>query len=324
MKKTFTLLFSLVVAVSINSQTADFENFNLSPDEFLNGSDGNGGFKSGEFYFPNQFTDAGGYTYWSSWAVSSMTDTTTPGFANEFSCIAGGGSENSTSYAVSYVIGESIVRMPDPNDPLYFPYSVSINNSTYAYLSMLDGDGFAKKFGGLDGNDPDFFLLTIKGYEDGILKEDSIDFYLADYRFMDNSMDYIVDEWTTIDLMPLGHVDSLSFTLSSSDNNSFGMLTPAYFCLDNLILGVVEGTNDQLLSTDVKVFPNPAVHELSIDWKERMKAKAFIFSSHGQMMQEIPIVFGIQTVDISTLPGGYYFLKIQTEDGWVSRQFVKW
>ncbi|MEZ4953573.1 MAG: DUF4465 domain-containing protein [Saprospiraceae bacterium] len=41
--------------------------------------------------------------------------------------------------------------------------------------------------------------------------------------------------------MLLGHVDSL-FTLSSSDAGVFGMNTPAYFCLDNLTLGIAENT----------------------------------------------------------------------------------
>jgi hypothetical protein len=34
---------------------------------------------------------------------------------------------------------------------------------TYAALSMRDGDGFAKQFGGASGDDPDYFLLTITG-----------------------------------------------------------------------------------------------------------------------------------------------------------------
>ncbi len=323
MKKAITLLFSMALAVNTFSQVGDFENFNLAPDEFLNGSDGSGGFETDGFYLPNQFTDAGSYTYWNGWAVSSMTDTTTPGFGNEYSCIAGSGAGNSTTYATSFVLGESVVHMPTPEDPWTFASSIDVNNSTYAYLSMLEGDGIAKKFGGVDGNDPDFFLLTIKGYVNDSLTEDSIDFYLADYRFSDNSMDYIIDEWTTINLMSLDHVDSLSFTLTSSDNNAFGMLTPAYFCLDNLTLGYIFSTNDKLVNVDLELFPNPAAYHLSIDWKEHMEAQAFIFSSYGQLISEHPLVYGLQTIDVQTLPSGFYYLKIQTEEGWTSQKFVK-
>ena len=67
-----------------------------------------------------------------------------------------------------------------------------------------------------------------------MLGTDSVDFYLADYRFADNSEDYIVKDWTFVSLEALGDVDSLLFSLTSTDNDSmFGMNTPAYFCMDN-------------------------------------------------------------------------------------------
>ena len=56
-----------------------------------------------------------------------------------------------------------------------------VTNGTYAYLSMLNGDAYAKKFGGVSGNDPDWFKLTIRKWYNGILANDSVTFYLADY-----------------------------------------------------------------------------------------------------------------------------------------------
>ena len=56
-----------------------------------------------------------------------------------------------------------------------------ITNTTYAALSMLNGDGFAKKFGGDSGNDADWFLLSISGTNSA--QSNRVDFYLADYRF---------------------------------------------------------------------------------------------------------------------------------------------
>ncbi len=311
----------LNLAVSLFAQPADFENFNLGTDEFLNGSDGSGGFQSGLFFFPNSYNAA--WDSWSGWAVSSMTDVTTPGFGNQYSCIAGEGADNSTAYAVSFVSGESIVPMPLPDDPATLPFSVEINNSTYAYYSMLDGDNYAKKFGGIDGNDPDFFLLTIKGYVNGSLTNDSIDFYLADYRFADNSQDYILNEWTTVDLTSLGHVDSLSFTLSSSDIGVFGMNTPAYFCLDNLTLEIIENTNQPLVDVQLNIFPNPVAEQLSIDWREPIPGHVFIYSNTGQLVRQSPLAYGLQTLDVGSLVAGSYFIKIQTAEGWLSRRILK-
>ena len=64
----------------------------------------------------------------------------------------------------------------------------------------------------------------------------SIDFYLADFRSVDNGDDFIRGDWSSVDLTPLGNnVTKLRFELSSSDNGMFGMNTPAYFAVDNLV-----------------------------------------------------------------------------------------
>ena len=323
MKKTFTLFAAMILAVMAFAQNADFENFNLGVDEFLNGSDGSGGFQSGKFYFPNQFTDGGTYTYWNGWSVSSMTDNMTPGVPNEYSSITGGGADGSDSYAVSFVVGHSVVRFPD-ND-FEFAFSIQVTNSTYAYYSMLEGDSYAKKFGGADGNDPDFFMLTIKGYSNGAIIDDSIDFYLADYRFDDNSQDYIVDEWVTINLHDkFFNADSLIFTLSSSDVAPWGINTPAYFCLDNMIYDWIHSDNaNEQVDYELQIMPNPVVDYLSIDWKENLEAGVFIYAANGQLLKKEPLAYGLQTIDVQALPAGMYFLKILTEEGWVSERFVK-
>jgi len=100
---------------------------------------------------------------------------------------------------------------------------------------MLKGDSFAKKFGGVSGNDQDFLKLTINGFDASGHFVSSIFFYLADYRSSNNSEDYIVNRWTKIDLKPLGAVNQITFSLNSSDNGIFGMNTPCYFSLDDIV-----------------------------------------------------------------------------------------
>ncbi|MGL4422920.1 MAG: DUF4465 domain-containing protein, partial [Gemmataceae bacterium] len=130
------------------------------------------------------------------------------------------------------------------------PDSMRITNTTYAGLSMRDGDSFSKKFGGISGNDPDFFLLTIVGKSVGGQTLGTIDFYLADYRFSNNSQDYIIQEWTTVNLSTLPEqTRRLEFILSSTDNGTFGMNTPAYFAMDNLAIVAVPEPSLGLLGT---------------------------------------------------------------------------
>ena len=44
-----------------------------------------------------------------------------------------------------------------------------------------------------------------------------MEFYLADYRFANNASDYIVRDWTFVNLASLGAVSKLTFGLTSSD-----------------------------------------------------------------------------------------------------------
>jgi hypothetical protein len=191
-------------------------------------------FVSGAASFNHDFTDWGWGCCWSGWTYSNQTDTTTPGFENQFSAYAGSGAGGSANYALAYM-GSPMIRFEAPAELV----SVDVSNTTYAALSMLQGDSFAKKFGGDSGNDADFLKLTFIGLNAANQETGRVDFYLADYRFADNSLDYVIDSWASVNLSSLGTVAALKFELSSSDNGDFGMNTPAYFAIDNLAVTAV-------------------------------------------------------------------------------------
>jgi hypothetical protein len=216
------------------------------------------------FYFPAASTNfvSGPATYnhhfeppvppfpgccWNGWTYSNMTDTTTPGFENQYSAYPGSGVNGSTNYGVAFLGGG--VGDPSPavvtTAPVMFatPSLVSgayFTNTTYAALAMRDGYFNAKKFGGISGNDPDFLELIITGWDTNGNITGTKDFFLADYRFADNSLDYVVTSWTPVDLSSLGAVKQLTFGLVSSDNDPMlGMNTPAYFAMDSLDVSAV-------------------------------------------------------------------------------------
>ncbi|MDP2337269.1 MAG: DUF4465 domain-containing protein, partial [Bacteroidota bacterium] len=62
-----------------------------------------------------------------------------------------------------------------------------VTNSTYAYLSMKNGDPFAKKFGGPSGNDNDWLILTIEGFDSGNKLTGKVETFLADFAFSFNT-----------------------------------------------------------------------------------------------------------------------------------------
>jgi hypothetical protein len=225
-----SLLFCLFASPVLLAQTADFQDFPLAPDSAYNGSDGAGGFTSGGVTFSNNYNTTFGS--WSGFAYSNKTDTTTAGFSNQYSAAPGVGAGGSSTYGVSYTgSSDAIVMLPAGRTVA----SASFANTTYAYLSMRDGDGFAKRFGGASGTDPDFFKLTINGLNDVDTVVGSVEFYLADFRSAVGAEDFIRSNWTDVDLSSLSAARKLSFELSSSDNGTFGMNTPAYFAIDDLV-----------------------------------------------------------------------------------------
>lgn len=234
-----TVLLSLLGMPAL-ATVVDFEEFadppyELGPESYWNGADGSGGFTSGGAFFNNTYTDWGGGLYsWAGWSVSNTTDTTTPGYGNQYSAYPGAGAEGSVFYGVGYVDSFSGVYPTIELPPDTTLESVQITNTTYAALSMRDGDFVAKQFGGPTGTDPDWFKLTITGLDETGSPVGQIEFYLADYRFDDDTLDYIIDEWTVVDLTSIAASRELTFDLSSSDVGPWGMNTPAYFALDRL------------------------------------------------------------------------------------------
>ncbi len=85
------------------------------------------------------------WPYWEGFAYANTTDTTTLGVANQYSVITGMGVDGSSNYGVCYAEGfygtmPTITFVDEVN--LVEAY---ITNTTWAFLSMQDGDAAFKK-----------------------------------------------------------------------------------------------------------------------------------------------------------------------------------
>jgi len=253
-----TLQVLLLTAFIARADIVGFEGNTLysqgSSGKYYNGDKGNNttnseGWSNGGVHFSNSFTfdSQYNYSYWSGFSYSRVNAGGVSGYGNQYASKPGTGAENSEHYAVVYnsFSGDAVVTFGAQVQL----QTIDFSNTAYTYYSMKDGDQFAKKFGGSSGNDPDFFKLQIQGFRNNT-STGSVDFYLADYRFADNSQDYIVDEWKRVNLSSLGAIDSLKFALSSTDNGQFGMNTPAYFAMDRMEFSAVpEPSSLALLSS---------------------------------------------------------------------------
>lgn len=207
------------------TDTATFEKLELDKGTYWNGSDMSGLFVSGNKIFHNQY-----YADWNTWSGFAYSNVINYNYytpESMYAAFPSGGANESENYAIAHQIGKIVITFQDENGEE--PRSVQLTNTTYSALAILYGYDYAKKFGGRDGRDPDWFKVTITGI--GMVEQinGTIDFFLADYRFDDDEEDYVVDKWEYVDLTSLGRVKRLEFEVSSSDAG-----TPLYFCLDNL------------------------------------------------------------------------------------------
>jgi hypothetical protein len=225
----------LILAGGAGATVADFDNLALAADSYWNGGPvaDNHTFTSGGATFNNLYDDTYG-PYWCGWAYSNKSATTVLDWTSQYNAFTGT-AQSGANYGIGYVdtwygVTPTVtLATPSVVDSAWF------TNTTYAYYTVHDGSDYSKKFGGDDGGDPDWFLLTITGKDAAEQVTGTVNFYLADYRFADNAMDYIVTAWTRVDLTSLKTVKSLEFTLSSSDNDLDGRINqPAYFAMDTL------------------------------------------------------------------------------------------
>ncbi|MGQ0827810.1 MAG: T9SS type A sorting domain-containing protein [Bacteroidota bacterium] len=333
--RSIFLVVATLASAALKAQvTATFENLILPPNSYWDGSSTPSGttFASGDAVFPN-FYDPSFGGYWASgWAYSNMKDSTTAGYLNMYSARTAIGYAGSSNYGIGK--DGSIINF-NSNAIAGVVNGVYITNTTYAALSIRDGDMFARKFGDTTGTNsglaqgtyPDWFKLSITGYRGGNVITDTVNFYLADYRFANSAKDYIVTNWQWVDLISLGNVDSLIFNLSSSDNGLYGMNTPGFFAIDDFITAsTATGIVSENKEVSLNVFPNPSSNQLTIDLSNvsESQVKVDVTDIQGKLMySEIQNTGKSFHMNISNFENGIYFINISGENTSMNQKFIK-
>ena len=315
---------NLAINIPSDENISTFEESNLPTNNFLNGADGATGYQSGQAFYPTRYNpDFGGF--WAGgWAMSTVRDSITSGFGNLY-----GAKTNAGVESFGYAVGQQGAKIHLAENAAGKKVNgFYITNTTYAHNSMRDGDDFAKKFGGTDGTELDFFKIDIQKYSNGQLAPQTVEFYLADFRSDDNSEDYIVNDWQWVDLTSLGNVDSLLFTMSSSDVGDNGINTPLFFAIDNLAISEeISTSNEDIILTNeaIKFYPNPVINEIIIDFEaKKMTGNIQVFDLLGRSLIQQSFGPNQNRVDVSRLAFGTYILQVASREGkYFSSTFVK-
>lgn len=324
--RKFLLAVSLLSAFAAKAQLATFEAQTLVKADtfYVNYSNplNDAGFDDNNIHFPYVWDTTFGGTWSTGFAFSNKRDSVTSGYFNQYSAKAFTGYNGSDKYAVywsGYGTPKSVyLTTKQP----FNPKGCYVTNSTYAFNSMRDGDFAGKKFGGVSGTDSDWYYIAAHAYRNGALLPDSVQFFLADFRDANSANDYIVKDWRYMDLSRLGTVDSVFFTINSSDVGVFGINTPTYFCLDNFRLELPLGSKPLQMAV-AKVYPNPATDRLYVELNDGSIHKASILDASGRLVLNIDPFSSHLEIGLEKLSPGMYFLKLEGPKGEATQRFIR-
>ena len=296
--------------VQIVVGTATFDDVTLNGSGIWTGADENNEMFSGGWLFTNTYWPE--YSAWGGFTASNHTDMTQTGMDAQYTAAIGAGYDGSTQYGVAYVMGYGVptdVYAADGQEHTVTGFYIT--NNLWAYQSIMEGDYSSTPFGGTTGDDPDWFKLTATGKNASGQTIGTLDFYLADYRFANNEEDYVVDTWEWFDLSPLGAVHTISFELSSTKNNDYGMLTPAYFCIDDFNgIAPDDGLEESDIVT-IPVYPNPAHNYIHVGANNDSQVQHIeLYDITGRKV----LTSTDTEINVSELPKGVYFVTVFIEN----------
>lgn len=320
MKKIYAMTVGIALATGALAQINEgFESFTLEPESYDNGSAGGGDFVFSGVTFSNYYNSD--WSSFNGFAVSNMTNDSTAGYGNQYSAYTGSGA-NSENYLVFYPDGTITAESQ------YFITGFKITNTAYAAIAMRDGDSFAKQFGSIyaadgstvDGtNGEDYFRVWVIYSNADETSKDSLEFYLADYRFANNSEDYIVDQWEQLNIPVASFApEKIKFRFESSDVGAWGINTPLYFAIDDVSYDFKEGIGENIL-TNVSVAPNPMANVVRVKGES---GKIVIYNMNGEKIKEADHN-NYSVIDVSDLNSGVYFLELTNENGSFRQKLIK-
>ena len=234
MKRSFFFVAALALVFASCENTAvpdqfvaTFEEATVTPpaaDSILLLSE-SGTIESGNFKFEQEVADYGSWgVYYFGSVVSNKKGRNYAYYADSYKSAAGGAfrGNNYVVWTNSYAGVDRVVLKEAAVVP-----GMYVCNTTWVVDAILNGDGMSEEAAGkgLPFGDDDYFELVVTGSLNGA-KTGEITFDLARGK-------HYVQNWTYVDLSPLGKVSALKFTLQGSKHNSGGLTTPAYFCIDN-------------------------------------------------------------------------------------------
>lgn len=131
--------------------------------------------------------------------------------------------------------------------------------------------------------------------------------------------------WTT------ATAHTTSFTMTGLQSNSQYQIRVKAICASGeslfteLVFYTTVGVAEHDLSQYVTLYPNPtlSVIDLKLDRNYLGATECHIYDMYGRLMRVLPIEEEITSIDVTSFASGIYIIRLTTEQGQVSKRFVK-
>jgi len=107
-------------------------------------------------------------------------------------------------------------------------------------------------------------------------------------------------------VLPVGDNQELTCEFTPTDNVNYNIVSASAF------INVLLDSKVETYFTDLKVYPNPTRGILFIDFGESTDAKIKILDITGKIILEKSVNNTVETLDMSMMPSGVYFVEIET------------
>jgi predicted outer membrane repeat protein len=119
-------------------------------------------------------------------------------------------------------------------------------------------------------------------------------------------------------------IDSTNITFTAMDNGDYAVVVTVGNCSDTsacVNINTVGVHVYENLSNNIYIYPNPTVNKLTIEYGNLNINNISILNISGEIVRKTTVNTNI--IDVSNLTKGIYFLQIYTENGLVSKKFIK-
>ena len=211
--------------------------------------------------------------------------------------------------------GNHVNNITFEDDYLYEPVGFYIANHPWSYYYNKEQGGITKE--------GDYFKLIIGGIdENGKDITATVEHYLAE--MIDGEIVQSTD-WEWVDLSSLGLVKGLYFIMESTDNGSWGINTPTYFCMDKLQVNKTNRTSTNIADAElatVKVYPTVFTDYLTVE-SENTINRVEIFDLTGKSVYISDISNYYYTIPTGMLSKGVYILKLTDGKSTSTHKIIK-